>query len=110
MTRICKKCGVVHDLYQVDHGAHYDQIVKFYKSCLFNRENCHVPVGQMMKLYHLWFWLQEDPGTKKPLKSEPMKRILYELGVYYRNTNSFRRYEGVGLTPYARELLEGSLS
>jgi hypothetical protein len=59
-----------------------------------------------MKLYHSWFWLQEDPGTKKPLKSELMKRIMYELGVKYRVSNSYRRYEGVGLTLYAQQLLE----
>jgi len=59
-----------------------------------------------MKLYHSWFWLQEDPNTRKPLKSELVKRILNELGVYYKKNNTFRRYEGVGLTLYAQQLLE----
>src|SRR6266550_4096221 len=106
MTRVCKKCGVVHQLYQIDHGAHYDQIVKFYITCLLKRESCHIPLGQMMKLYHTWFWLQEEPGAKKPLKSELVKRILHELGVQFKKNNTFRRYEGVGLTEFAQQLLE----
>jgi hypothetical protein len=107
MTRTCKSCGTVQQLYQIDHAAHYDQVMKFYSSCLVKRDNCHVPLGQMMKLYHVWFWQQEDPGTKKPLKSELVKRILHELGVNFKKNNTFRRYEGVGLTLYAQELLEG---
>jgi len=106
MTRVCKKCGVVHQLYQIDHGAHYEHVVRFYIACLVQRVNCSIPIGQMMKLYRIWFWLQEDPETKKPLKSELLKRILYELGATYRVSNSFRRYEGVGLTEFAQQLLE----
>lgn len=110
MTRVCKACGVVHELYQIDHAAHYDHIVRFYIACLVQRENCSIPVGQMMKIYRIWFWLQENSEVKKPLKSELLKRILYELGAQYRNANSFRRYEGVGLTEYAQQLLENSQS
>jgi hypothetical protein len=107
MTRTCKGCGNVQQVYQIDHAAHYDQIEKFYLNCLVKREKCHVPLGQMMKLYHLWFWQQDNPGTKKSLKSELVKRILNELGVQFKKNNTFRRYEGVGLTLYAQQLLEG---
>jgi hypothetical protein len=108
MTRTCRKCGTAHILYQTDHGANYDQVVSFCNECLVRRANCNIAVGIMIRVYKTWFFLQEKPGTKKPLKAEGLKRVLAELSIQYHVSNSFRCYEGVGLTPHAQHLLEGN--
>lgn len=105
MTRTCE-CEAVRTLYQIDHGANFDQVIDFCNACLVKKSNCNVAVGTMVRLYKSWFFSQEEPRTKKPLKAEGLKRVFAELGIQYRVTHSFRRYEGVGLTSYAQQLLE----
>ncbi len=59
-----------------------------------------------MKLYKAWYWRLEACEMKKPLKSEPLKRIFTELGIQYRVSNSYRRYEEAGISPVGQALLE----
>ncbi len=106
MTRTCKGCGTTQVLYQTDHALAYDHVRQFCKDCLVRKHHCQIPIGQMMKLYKAWYWRLEACEMKKPLKSEPLKRIFTELGIQYKVVHGYRRYEEAGISPVGQALLE----